>query len=96
VRELENVVERGVVLARGSRIGLDLLPKEFLSPTSIPHVAEIPEGLGLHDAVARYERQLIEAALRRADGVQKQAAEILKVKPTTLNEKIKRLGIDVP
>ncbi len=96
VRELENVVERGVVLARGEKIGLDLLPKELLTPTPIPQVAEIPEGLGLHDAVVRYERQLIEAALRRADGVQKQAAEILKMKPTTLNEKIKRLGIEVP
>jgi DNA-binding NtrC family response regulator len=96
VRELENVVERGVVLARGGKIGLDLLPKELLTATTIPQVAEIPEGLGLHEAVVRYERLLIEAALRRADGVQKQAAEILKMKPTTLNEKIKRLGIDVP
>jgi len=34
-----------------------------------------------------------EAALRRTGGVQKQAAEILGLKPTTLNEKIKRLGI---
>ncbi len=41
------------------------------------------------------ERELIVAALRRTRGVQKQAAEALKLKPTTLNEKIKRLGITV-
>jgi len=53
----------------------------------------LPEGIGLYNAVSRYERQLIEAALRRTGGVQKQAAELLRLKPTTLNEKIKRLGI---
>jgi two-component system response regulator PilR (NtrC family) len=52
--------------------------------------------MGFYDAVNRYERQLIEAALRRTGGVQKQAAEMLGLKPTTLNEKIKRLGIIVP
>ena len=96
VRELENVIERGVVLARGEEIDVDLLPRELLERVSLPEVAVLPEGMGFYDAVNRYERQLIEAALRRAGGVQKQAAEILGLKPTTLNEKIKRLGIIVP
>ena len=42
-----------------------------------------------------YERQLIESALKKAGGVQKQAADLLGLKATTLNEKIKRLGIPV-
>ncbi len=96
VRELENVVERGVVLARGEEIDVDLLPRDLLERVSLPEVAVLPEGMGFYDAVSRYERQLIEAALRRAGGVQKQAAEMLGLKPTTLNEKIKRLGIIVP
>jgi len=50
-------------------------------------------GIGLYEAVARYERRLIEAALQSTGGVQKRAADLLKLKPTTLNEKIKRLGI---
>ena len=58
-----------------------------------PSAVSLPDGVGLSDAVSRYERQLIEAALRRTGGVQKKAAEILGLKPTTLNEKIKRLGI---
>jgi DNA-binding NtrC family response regulator len=93
VRDLENVIERGVVLARGDEISTDLLPRDLRESYSIPSPASLPEGVGLAEAVSRYERQLIEAALRRTGGVQKQAAEALRLKPTTLNEKIKRLGI---
>ncbi|MBZ5639324.1 MAG: sigma-54 dependent transcriptional regulator [Acidobacteriia bacterium] len=95
VRELENVVERGVVLARGPEIGVDLLPKEMLEKTVLPEAAALPEGMSFYDAVDRYERHLIESALRRTGGIQKQAADILGLKATTLNEKIKRLGIVV-
>jgi DNA-binding NtrC family response regulator len=93
VRELENVLERGVILSRGAEIGLDVLPRDVLERVTLPEAAQLPEGLAFYDAVSRYERQLIEAALRRTGGVQKQAAELLGLKPTTLNEKIKRLGI---
>ena len=93
VRELQHVIERGVVLARGNEIGPELLPRELLEEAVLPVAATLPEGMDFYDAVVRYERQLIEAALRRTGGVQKQAAEILGLKPTTLNEKIKRLGI---
>jgi DNA-binding NtrC family response regulator len=95
VRELENVVERGVVLARGDEIGLDLLPKDLSRRVAIPEAAPLPDGIRFYDAVSRFERQMIESALRRSGGVQKQAAELLGLKPTTLNEKIKRLGIVV-
>jgi DNA-binding NtrC family response regulator len=95
VRELENVVERGVVLARGDEIGLDLLPSDLSQRVVLPDAASLPEGVRFYDAVGRFERQLIEGALRRTGGVQKHAAELLGLKPTTLNEKIKRLGIIV-
>jgi DNA-binding NtrC family response regulator len=94
VRELENAVERGVVLSRTEQLALDLLPRELLEPASRPAAIDLPDGVGFYDAVARYERGLIEAALERAGGVQKHAAEMLGLKPTTLNEKIKRLGIE--
>ncbi len=95
VRELENVVERGVVLARGDEIDLDLLPSDMSRRGLLPDLPALPEGVPFYDAVGRLERQLIEGALRRCGGVQKQAAELLGLKPTTLNEKIKRLGIIV-
>ena len=93
MRELENVVERGVVLAQGEEIGLDLLPKDLWRRITLPEPVPLPEGVRFYDAVGRFERQLIESALRRSGGVQKHAAELLGLKPTTLNEKIKRLGI---
>lgn len=47
----------------------------------------------LKDLVDTYERGLIEAALRAAGGNQRRAAEALGVLPTTLHEKMKRLGL---
>jgi len=93
VRELENAIERGVVLASGEEIDLELLPADLREGPIVSPDGELPAGVGLYDAVADYERRLIETALRQAAGVQKQAAKLLGLKPTTLNEKIKRLSI---
>src|SRR5262249_28821266 len=54
----------------------------------------LPEnGATYKQLVEDYERRLIRTALRRTGGVQKRAAELLKIKPTTLHEIIKRLEI---
>ena len=54
----------------------------------------LPEnGATYKQMVEEYERRLIRTALRRTGGVQKRAAELLKIKPTTLHEIIKRLEI---
>ena len=94
VRELENALERAVVLSTSGVVDLDLLPPSLLADSaSGPALYLPPDGRSLHDQVNRYERQLIVDTLRRTQGVQKRAAELLQVKPTTLNEKIKRLRI---
>jgi two-component system response regulator PilR (NtrC family) len=95
VRELENVIERATVLTPGSRIGPDLIPDHVRRAPSfqMPHVVMPPEGVSLKDVTAAYERQWIESALEAAGGVQKRAAELLRIKPTTLNEMIKRYDI---
>jgi len=91
VRELENVLERALVLGHGV-IDLDQLPDNVRR--SVPRAAALPaEGLSFKDAVAAYERALLSAALQRASGVQKRAAELLGLKPTTLNEMLKRHGM---
>jgi DNA-binding NtrC family response regulator len=93
VRQLENVVERAVVLCPGDSIDIDLLPSEVLAPQPEP-AAQLPaEGLDLKEAVNGYTRALIEASLARCGGVQRRAAQILRVRPSTLNEMIRRLGI---
>jgi DNA-binding NtrC family response regulator len=51
------------------------------------------EGLFFNEVTADFERRLIESTLEVAGGVQKKAAELLHLKPTTLNEMIKRYEI---
>ena len=95
VRELENVIERATVLSTGPVLDVDLLPPSVREPKAVELPApELPtNGLPFKEAVSTYERQLIIHALRRENGVQKRAAERLKVKPTTLHEMMKRLKI---
>ncbi|HEV8335377.1 MAG TPA: sigma-54 dependent transcriptional regulator [Candidatus Polarisedimenticolia bacterium] len=101
VRELENLLERAVVLGGGGAIGLDLLPAEVLSGRF--SAQKPPDGDALRqveldyaETVAQFERDLIEETLQQARGVQRRAAKMLGIKPTTLNEKIKRLGVKLP
>ena len=54
-----------------------------------------PDGLDLREAVNEYQGRLILEALKRSGGVQRRAAKLLKLSPTTLNEMIHRLGVDV-
>ena len=95
VRELENAIERAVVLCVGERITTELLPEYLRYPvnTDQPAMVVPAEGLSLKDAVSRYERAMILQSLELANGVQKRAAELLLLKPSTLNEMMKRLGI---
>ncbi len=95
VRELENAIERAVVLSTGEVLDVDLLPASVRQPGSVsaPPTAAPANGIPFKDAVGAYERQLIIKALKAAGGVQKRAAELLQVKPTTLHEMMKRLNI---
>jgi two-component system response regulator PilR (NtrC family) len=95
VRELENVVERAVVLSSGPLLGVDLLPPTVRQPDAVvlPPSSLPSSGVAFKDAVSEYERQLVIKALQASGGVQKRAAELLQVKPTTLHEMMKRLNI---
>jgi two-component system response regulator PilR (NtrC family) len=95
VRELENAVERAVVLSAEDVLDVDLLPLAVRQPGSfsLPATALPANGVSYREAVGAYERQLIVKALKAAGGVQKRAAELLQVKPTTLHEMMKRLNI---
>ncbi len=95
VRQLENVIERAVVLSSGARIDVDLVPDNVRSSRrfQMPQFVVPPEGISYRDAENAFQRGLIESALEQAGGVQKRAAELLQIKPTTLNEMIKRHDI---
>jgi len=95
VRELENVIERAVVLSTGSRIDVDLIPDNVRSSRrfQMPQFIVPPEGISFKDVTTDFEKRLIESTLEAAGGVQKRAAELLHIKPTTLNEMLKRHDI---
>jgi DNA-binding NtrC family response regulator len=95
VRELENVIERAVVLCGEREIGPDLIPDHVSANPSleVPDVIIPAEGIQFREVIIGHERRYIEAALDAAGGVQKKAAELLHIKPTTLNEMIKRYDI---
>jgi DNA-binding NtrC family response regulator len=95
VRELENAMERAVVLATGTVVGLELLPKPVLGDAdSMPPVEHGPDA-SLFDIMEQYERRLITDMLEKCSWNQTEAAEHFRVPLSTLNQKIKRLNIEV-
>ena len=95
VRELENVIERAVVFTAGTTIGADLIPEAIRSSHRLqaPTFEMPPGGIPFRKVIEEMETMLITRSLDMVGGVQKRAAELLQVKPTTLNEMIKRYGI---
>ena len=95
VRELENVIERAVVLASSTKIGIELIPDELKTSESfqLPNFDIPTEGIPFRKIIEEMETRLVLRALEVSEGVQKRAAELLQIKPTTLNEMIKRYGI---
>ena len=96
VRELENVIERAVVLSTGARIDADLVPEHVRSSKRVPDAAvhrAARRASRSSEVITDFEKRLIESTLEAAGGVQKRAAELLHIKPTTLNEMIKRYDI---
>jgi len=96
VRELENLVERAIVLSPSKVITQAFLPPFLLRKGEVDDEALIAseESLDLRDRTQAFQKKIILAALKKTRGVQNKAAKLLGVKPTTLNEMIKRLRID--
>ncbi|MFZ2053196.1 MAG: sigma-54 dependent transcriptional regulator [Candidatus Aminicenantales bacterium] len=96
VRELENLIERAVVLTKSKLITRNTLPP-FLLDRGTPDEkteAEEEKERNFKEQTQDFQRRIILNALRRAKGTQKLAARSLGLKPTTLNEMMKRLKID--
>jgi two-component system NtrC family response regulator len=96
VRELENVIERAVILCRGDAIRPADLPADLGQPPAhgldLDQV-ELPPGVGLNQTLEEIERKFIVTALRQAGGVQAQAAEALGLTKQTLYAKMKKFNL---
>ncbi|MGH9543365.1 MAG: sigma-54-dependent transcriptional regulator [Terriglobales bacterium] len=100
VRELENVIERAVVLSTDTLIGPDLLPDSLVGrPPSwagwAPRGSGERAGATLFEIVDDFEKRIILDMLEQTHGRQTDAAERFQIPLSTLNQKIKRHGIDV-
>ncbi len=92
VRELQNLVERLVVLKKSGTIGIEDLPEKFYSPQAKEN-GQLDLHRGYDTLVSEFEQRLILKALDETNGVKSRAAQILSMNRTTLIEKMKRLGI---
>ncbi len=96
VRELENLVERMAILKSIGKVAVRDLPQKFKVPQAdtIPAGQFFPEhGIDFNSVVDDFEKRLILHALNKASGVKSRAARLLRVKRTTLVEKIRKKGI---
>jgi DNA-binding NtrC family response regulator len=105
VRELENIIERAVVIAQTDEITIECLRPEVREPEiaiGMVRSAEgssgdidISRGVNFYDEVKRFEIDLIRRALDQTGGHQSRAARLLGLNATTLNSKIKSYNLDV-
>jgi len=95
VRELENVIERAVVLSTEAAIGPDLLPDEIAGRSAAFSLLEHRADASLFDIMEDCERSIILDMLEKCNWNQTDAAERFHVPLSTLNQKIKRLNIEI-
>jgi len=95
VRELENVIERAVVLSTGPQIGPELLPENIARRGLALHTMQHRPDASLFDILEDCERRVISDMLERCHWNQTEAAECFHVPLSTLNQKIKRLNIEI-
>jgi len=95
VRELENVIERAVVLSADVNIGSELLPDHIAGRAATFPVLEHRADASLFDIIEECERHIIIDMLEKCNWNQTEAAERFHVPLSTLNQKIKRLSIEI-
>jgi transcriptional regulator with PAS, ATPase and Fis domain len=100
IRELENMIERLVVLSQSGTIEISDLPERLqrrsvtAEQTASHFVSFSIQGVNLSREIEQLENRLIVGALRQANGITSKAAQLLQVNRTTLVEKMKRKGFD--
>jgi two-component system response regulator PilR (NtrC family) len=94
VRELENLVERAVTLALGSRV--EVADLDYQPSAELPGIAPVvipDEGLDLDEYLARIERDVLLRALERTDGIRKDAAKLLGMSFRSLRYRLSKYGL---
>lgn len=95
VRELENVIERAIVLTESSQLQVENLPAEIQSPREESKLNLLNDELSIKKASRYLEIDLIRKALQKTKGNHTHAAKLLEISHRALLYKIKEYGIDV-
>jgi DNA-binding NtrC family response regulator len=95
VRELENVIERAVVLANGPGLTIDLLPDNMVGRGAKLALMDHRPDASLFEIMEDCERRIITDMLEKSGWNQTEAAEQFRIPLSTLNQKIKRLSIEI-
>lgn len=96
VRQLENTIERAMILCTSDYISKSDLPKDILDNVPKDHSFPlIHSESGLYNTLASIEKEMIIQALKKSGGIQTNAAKLLKIGKSGLNQKIKKYGIRV-
>ncbi len=105
VRELENIIERAIVIAPSDELTVECLRPEVRDPgMAIKMIAategvssdiDLARGVNFYDEVKKFEIDIIRRALDQTGGHQSRAARLLGLNPTTLNSKIKSYNINI-
>ena len=95
VRELINVIERAVVLAKGTIVNVEDLPESVRESSQIPGASQARiSATNLKSALAAPEREIILEALERNGWNRQNTAKLLGINRTTLYKKMKKYGIE--
>ncbi len=94
IRELENVVQRAVLLSKKPELGTDLLPANILNGSTPALNVSATNSRSLREAMLGPERQIILQVLKSNNFSRNLTAEHLGINRTTLYKKMKRLGLD--
>ena len=96
IRELENLIERVMILCPNDTVRVSDLPRDFRDNVhNALHLEGIPSDASLYETLATIEKAMIERALKMADNVQAHAAAMLGIGKSGLNQKIKKYNLDV-
>jgi len=99
IRELENLVERMVIVKGSGTVTLRDLPEKYRGKCARPRLEPVPlpiDGICLSSAVEEFENRLILQALEKTGGNKKEAATLLNLKRTTFIEKLKKKKMFMP
>lgn len=96
IRELENLIERLIILKGSGIVTIDDLPHKYVgkAPVEEQERFQLPGGdMNFNSVIEGYEKQLITEALQKSGGNKKEAAQMLNLKRTTFIEKLKKMNL---